>query len=160
MKTYCLKCKEHVTPKNAKKIELSNGRPAMEGKCPECGGKVFKILPSSDKAKAAAKVKRNSSDGHDPFEEYVVRCEEDPRRKKNALSDSERLDPRIMKGSTKDLIIRAYASGFMDGRVLTDYGISVSNEVIAELSTDYLTNPNDPQSERLRRVMPKKQRIK
>jgi len=40
---YCVKCKTKRAISEAKQITMKNGRPATEGKCPECGTKVFKI---------------------------------------------------------------------------------------------------------------------
>jgi hypothetical protein len=40
---YCVKCKTKREMKDATKIEMKNGRPATEGKCPVCGTKMFKI---------------------------------------------------------------------------------------------------------------------
>jgi len=40
---YCVKCKKKVEMKDAKKITMKNGKPATQGKCPNCGTKVFKI---------------------------------------------------------------------------------------------------------------------
>ena len=40
---YCVKCREKREVPDAKKITMKNGKPAMEGKCPVCGTKVFKI---------------------------------------------------------------------------------------------------------------------
>ena len=40
---YCVKCKAKREIKDAVHITMKNGRPATEGKCPECGTKMFKI---------------------------------------------------------------------------------------------------------------------
>jgi hypothetical protein len=40
---YCVKDKKKVEVQNAQKITMKNGKPALQGTCPECGGKVFKI---------------------------------------------------------------------------------------------------------------------
>jgi PHP family Zn ribbon phosphoesterase len=40
---YCVKCKTKREMKDAVQITMKNGRPATEGKCPECGTKMFKI---------------------------------------------------------------------------------------------------------------------
>ncbi len=44
---YCVKCKTKREMKDATQITMKNGRPATEGKCPECGTKMFKIGASS-----------------------------------------------------------------------------------------------------------------
>jgi DNA-directed RNA polymerase subunit RPC12/RpoP len=38
-----MKCRKKVEIKGAKQITLKNGRPAMQGSCPTCGTKVFRI---------------------------------------------------------------------------------------------------------------------
>ena len=40
---YCVKCKAKREVKDAQQITMKNGKPALQGTCPECGGKVFKI---------------------------------------------------------------------------------------------------------------------
>ena len=40
---YCVKCRKKVDMKDGKKITMKNGKPAMQGKCPKCTTKVFRI---------------------------------------------------------------------------------------------------------------------
>ena len=40
---YCVKCKKKVEISNAKNVTLKNKRPAVQGVCPKCGTKVFRI---------------------------------------------------------------------------------------------------------------------
>jgi hypothetical protein len=40
---YCVKCKTKREMLDATQIQMKNGRPATEGKCPVCGTKMFKI---------------------------------------------------------------------------------------------------------------------
>jgi len=40
---YCVKDKKMVEIKNPQKITMKNGRPATQGTCPSCGGKVTRI---------------------------------------------------------------------------------------------------------------------
>ena len=40
---YCVKCKTKREIKDPAQIQMKNGRPATEGKCPVCGTKMFKI---------------------------------------------------------------------------------------------------------------------
>jgi hypothetical protein len=40
---YCVKDKMKVEVQDASRITMKNGKPAMVGTCPVCGGKVFKI---------------------------------------------------------------------------------------------------------------------
>ena len=41
---YCVKCKTKRDIKDAKEVEMANGRKAMKGTCPVCGTGMFKIL--------------------------------------------------------------------------------------------------------------------
>lgn len=43
VEAYCLKCRVKREMSNATPITMKNGKPATEGKCPECGTKMFKI---------------------------------------------------------------------------------------------------------------------
>ena len=43
---FCVRCKASTTLKDAQKITMKNGRPAMKGTCSKCGTSVFRILPS------------------------------------------------------------------------------------------------------------------
>jgi hypothetical protein len=38
-----MKCRRKVEIRNARQIILKNGRPAVQGVCPTCGTKVFRI---------------------------------------------------------------------------------------------------------------------
>lgn len=40
---YCVKDKQKVEVQNPQQITMKNGKPALQGTCPICGGKVFKI---------------------------------------------------------------------------------------------------------------------
>ena len=40
---YCVKCRKKVEIKNPKQVTLKNNRPAVQGVCPVCGTKVFRI---------------------------------------------------------------------------------------------------------------------
>jgi len=40
---YCVKCKKKVEIQNPKRVTLKNKRPALQGVCPKCGTKVFRI---------------------------------------------------------------------------------------------------------------------
>ena len=41
---YCVKCRKKVEMDQAEKVTMKNGRPAMKGKCKDCGTGVYKIL--------------------------------------------------------------------------------------------------------------------
>ena len=43
---YCVKCKSKREIKDAEKVTMKNGRPAMKGTCPTCGTGMYKILSS------------------------------------------------------------------------------------------------------------------
>lgn len=40
---YCMKCRAKREIKDAKQITMKNGKPAIQGTCPNCGTKMFKI---------------------------------------------------------------------------------------------------------------------
>jgi hypothetical protein len=40
---YCVKDKKKVEIQNPVKTTMKNGKPATQGTCPVCGGKVFRI---------------------------------------------------------------------------------------------------------------------
>ena len=44
VEAYCVKCKGKKTMVDAKKVTMKNGRQAMQGKCPDCGTGMYKIL--------------------------------------------------------------------------------------------------------------------
>jgi hypothetical protein len=43
MQAYCVKDRKMVEIKNPKAFTMKNGRAAMQGICPICGNKVFRI---------------------------------------------------------------------------------------------------------------------
>jgi len=40
---YCVKCRKKVEMRNPKQVTLKNNRVAVQGVCPVCGTKVFRI---------------------------------------------------------------------------------------------------------------------
>jgi DNA-directed RNA polymerase subunit RPC12/RpoP len=40
---YCVKCRAKVEIRNPKNVTLKNKRPAVQGVCPRCSTKVFRI---------------------------------------------------------------------------------------------------------------------
>lgn len=44
VEAYCVKCREKREMIEAEEVTMKNGRKAMQGKCPECGTKLFRIL--------------------------------------------------------------------------------------------------------------------
>ena len=43
---YCVKCRAKTEMKDAVRVTMKNGRPAMKGKCAKCGTGMYKILSS------------------------------------------------------------------------------------------------------------------
>jgi len=43
MEAYCFKCRTKREIRNPTNVTLKNGRPAIQGTCPVCGTKVFRI---------------------------------------------------------------------------------------------------------------------
>ncbi len=40
---YCVKCKAKKEMANAQEVTMKNGRTALQGVCPDCGTKLFRI---------------------------------------------------------------------------------------------------------------------
>lgn len=40
---YCVKCRAKREIKDAKQVTLKNNKPAIQGVCPTCGTKIFRI---------------------------------------------------------------------------------------------------------------------
>jgi Domain of unknown function (DUF5679) len=40
---YCVKERKKVEIKDPRQVTMKNGRPAIQGVCPDCGTKIFKI---------------------------------------------------------------------------------------------------------------------
>jgi uncharacterized protein DUF5679 len=58
VEAYCVKCRTKREMKNPTEVTMKNGRPAMEGVCPVCGTKLFRMMSGgakSDEGKTAAK---------------------------------------------------------------------------------------------------------
>ena len=43
MQAYCMKCRSKQEMKDAKVVTMKNGKPAMQGICPVCGTRMFRI---------------------------------------------------------------------------------------------------------------------
>ncbi len=41
---YCVKCREKREVKNPHEVTMKNGRHAIEGTCPVCGTKLFRMV--------------------------------------------------------------------------------------------------------------------
>jgi Domain of unknown function (DUF5679) len=42
-KAFCMKCRTETEVKEARSVTTKNGVPATEGRCSECGGKVYRM---------------------------------------------------------------------------------------------------------------------
>ena len=40
---YCMKCRAKKEIKDPESVTMRNGKPAVQGKCPDCGTKMFRI---------------------------------------------------------------------------------------------------------------------
>lgn len=43
MVAYCVKCRQKREIANPRQVTMANGRPAVQGTCPVCGTKLFRI---------------------------------------------------------------------------------------------------------------------
>lgn len=53
---YCVKCREKREIKNAEDVTMKNGRPAVQGVCPICGTKLFRMVSGGAAAKEEKKT--------------------------------------------------------------------------------------------------------
>ena len=61
VKGYCLKDKKHIEIVSPV-FELNKlGRPVVRGSCPQCGGKVYKILSTAEGEQHGLKAKKRGS---------------------------------------------------------------------------------------------------
>ncbi len=42
---YCVRCKQKTMMQDAEEVTMKNGRPAVRGTCPQCGTRMYRILP-------------------------------------------------------------------------------------------------------------------
>ncbi len=49
---YCVKCKTKREMKDAERVTMKNGKPALKGKCAVCGTTINSILPAAAPQKA------------------------------------------------------------------------------------------------------------
>jgi Domain of unknown function (DUF5679) len=49
---YCVKCKTKREMKDAERVTMKNGKPALKGKCSVCGTTINSILGAEKKAEA------------------------------------------------------------------------------------------------------------
>jgi hypothetical protein len=43
MEAYCVKCRQKREIKDPQQVTMANGKPAVQGTCPVCGTKLFRI---------------------------------------------------------------------------------------------------------------------
>lgn len=53
MTAYCLKCRAKKEISRPENIVSSNGTPMLRGKCPDCGGMLFRMLKREAKNEKA-----------------------------------------------------------------------------------------------------------
>lgn len=46
---YCVRCKKKTEMKEAQRVTMSNGKPALKGQCSVCGTTMNAILPANKK---------------------------------------------------------------------------------------------------------------
>jgi ssDNA-binding Zn-finger/Zn-ribbon topoisomerase 1 len=46
---YCVKCREKREMKDEEEVTMKNGRPAVQGICPVCGTKLFRLMSTKKK---------------------------------------------------------------------------------------------------------------
>ncbi len=51
---YCVKCKEKRVMTDPQEVDMKGGRKAMQGKCPVCGTKMFRIMGKPKAPEATA----------------------------------------------------------------------------------------------------------
>jgi len=56
---YCGKCKDKKSIADAFEVVMKNGRMAVKGRCPTCGGGVFKILGGKSPDSPAPEASRS-----------------------------------------------------------------------------------------------------
>ncbi len=44
MQGYCVKCRAKREISNARNVKMKNGKPAVQGVCPVCKTKIFRIV--------------------------------------------------------------------------------------------------------------------
>jgi hypothetical protein len=63
VEAYCVKCREKREITDPKEVTMKNGRPAMEGTCPVCGTKLFRMLSGSAGGGGGADTTKAGSTG-------------------------------------------------------------------------------------------------
>ncbi len=64
VEAYCVKCREKREIKDPQEVTMKNGRPAIQGTCPVCGTKLFRMMSGGTaEGDGAAKAKTEGSGG-------------------------------------------------------------------------------------------------
>ena len=66
VEAYCVKCKEKREMKDPERVTMKNGRPAMQGSCPVCGTKLFRMLGGGASGDETGKTTKADGDGSKP----------------------------------------------------------------------------------------------
>ncbi len=102
---YCVKDKKKVEVQNAQKITMKNGKPAIQGTCPICGGKVFRIGGADHRILIVHDARPSPSAGASSCPGHMARHvgQTDPGRSTSPLvrwpRRSIRVDPRTLRGT-------------------------------------------------------------
>ena len=56
---FCLKCRESKLMVGILLTTMGNGTPAMRGECPDCGTKIYKLLPKRDRSEKRRSARIN-----------------------------------------------------------------------------------------------------
>ncbi|MFQ5944731.1 MAG: type I DNA topoisomerase [Anaerolineae bacterium] len=62
-KAYCLRCAAHRDIEGAESVQTKTGRPALRGRCPVCGGGLFRLQPGSKSPPASGEARRRKGTG-------------------------------------------------------------------------------------------------
>jgi hypothetical protein len=63
VEAHCVKCREKREIKDPKEVTTKNDRPAMEGTCPVCGTKLFRVLSGATSGGDGAEKMTATADG-------------------------------------------------------------------------------------------------
>jgi DNA topoisomerase-1 len=105
LQAYCVKCKVARMMQDGRAVFMANGRPAAEGRCAECGTKLFKIGVTPDHvglAKPAAQKKPSASGKLTPA---AKREAEQPAPTKATTRAARKLPPAGSQSTSGRLVI-------------------------------------------------------
>lgn len=96
VEAWCMKCKAKREMKNAAKVTMKNGRPAMKGICSKCGTKMFKIGDGSP-SKSSKKSKKSKNGGASKRSKKSKRSKRSKKSKKGGASKKSRRSRKSKK---------------------------------------------------------------